>query len=260
MSYILEALRKSETERRQGQVPDIGSSVQMIHNPHKPGSSSILWGVVIALLVNAVVLTWFFWPKDEVRAVVSPSVSRSQDPEEDLTSSRLLAPVESVRSGRAPHQVVVPEVAEGNYTSQKPRLLDLQETPVEEDRGASAVKATESQPASESGRAVVSLATVQPGQDGAEASEAPSATSLGAPSLGSLPASFQRRIPDLTFNSHIFSSSPGSRRVMINDQYLREGASFEGILVEQITEDGVILSLNGESFSISVVRNWNRPR
>ena len=47
---------------------------------------------------------------------------------------------------------------------------------------------------------------------------------------------------------------------MINNEYLREGASFQGMTVEEITEDGVILSLQGESFVVSVVRNWNTPR
>ncbi|MAL97873.1 MAG: hypothetical protein CL583_05415 [Alteromonadaceae bacterium] len=92
--------------------------------------------------------------------------------------------------------------------------------------------------------------------------EVPSDQQAGfaVPALGEMSTSFQRRVPDLVFNSHIFSSRPDARRVMINSEYLREGARFGDMIVEEITEDGVILSLQGELFAVSVVRNWNRPR
>ena len=76
-------------------------------------------------------------------------------------------------------------------------------------------------------------------------------------SISDMDSSFQRTIPALTFNSHIYSSDPQGRRIMINDHYLREGQSFSGLKVEEITENGVILNKNGQSFKVSVVRNWS---
>ena len=80
------------------------------------------------------------------------------------------------------------------------------------------------------------------------------------PHLVELPLSFQKSVPDLTFNSHIYSSSPASRRVMINNAYLRIGDSFAGLRVEDITGEGVVLSLNGQRFRVGVVRDWVSPR
>ena len=61
MSYILDALRKSETERQQGRVPDLGQQVQLIHRPKKKRVSPAVW-VALALTLNAGVLAFLLWP------------------------------------------------------------------------------------------------------------------------------------------------------------------------------------------------------
>jgi general secretion pathway protein B len=80
------------------------------------------------------------------------------------------------------------------------------------------------------------------------------------PHLVELPLSFQKSVPDLTFNSHIYSSDPMASRVMINNQYLRPGDTFASLVVERITEDGVILSKSGQRFRVGTVRDWVSPR
>jgi len=72
MSYILDALRKSESERHQGKVPDLGRQLQLIHRPPKRH-----WPVQVllaaGLLLNAGVLAYVFWPSqdDAVRRSIS---------------------------------------------------------------------------------------------------------------------------------------------------------------------------------------------
>ena len=46
MSYILDALRKSEAERRQGKAPDLGHQVQMVYRPKKKRVPAVVWIVV----------------------------------------------------------------------------------------------------------------------------------------------------------------------------------------------------------------------
>jgi general secretion pathway protein B len=62
------------------------------------------------------------------------------------------------------------------------------------------------------------------------------------------------------FNSHIYGSEPSSRRVMINNNYLKAGDFFSGIRVERITEEGVVLSKDGRSFRVGIVRDWVSPK
>ena len=58
MSYILDALRKSEAERSRGVVPTLLSPQQT------PLRNSVIgWLIAGALLINAIVLAaWFYWP------------------------------------------------------------------------------------------------------------------------------------------------------------------------------------------------------
>lgn len=80
------------------------------------------------------------------------------------------------------------------------------------------------------------------------------------PHLVELPLSFQKSVPDLIFNSHIYSSDPSASRVMINNHYLRAGDSFSQLSVERITADGVVLSKNGQRFRVGTVKDWVSPR
>lgn len=240
MSYILEALRKSEIERKQGEIPDLGASVQIIHKPRKQSPSVLTWVVAAALLANAALLAWLFWPGSVGVPVAqvsdaSPAPELVRSPPEAASQPALA----SIEAAPAP----IPALPSPVTT----RRSD-EESPMADSRSAGEKQA-------------LAPAGAEP-----EAMQVPSESppvlevSLTVPTLGSMPTDFQRRVPDLTFNSHIYSSSADARRVMINNEYLKEGARFSNMVVEEITEDGVVLSLQGQSFAVSVVRNWNAPR
>ena len=239
MSYILDALRKSETERRQGKVPDLGQQVQLIHRPKKKrGSSAAIW-IALALLVNAAVLAVVFWPEQgliatpalqQVPANVNNDVAMEASRE---TPVEVPEPVnqasadQSVAETGEPEEVERPEpqAVPAPGVAEKPTII------------VPSVSASDGNPV------------------------LPEVESSGrVPHLVELPLSFQKSIPDLTFNSHLYSSDPSSSRVMINDNYLRAGDTFSGLTVERITEDGVILSRQGQSFRVGTVRDWVSPR
>ncbi|MEX2475960.1 general secretion pathway protein GspB [Marinobacter sp.] len=224
MSYILDALRKSETERRQGKIPDLGQQVQLIHKPRKKSLPAALW-IVVALVINAVVLAVIFWP------------SLAQD----KAAVQATAPVEP-----APVPAEVEEPV--------PTVSTAEEVPKPEAEPAVA-ESGEPEPRMRPTIIVPNRSLV----------EAPPAAYEQAPEgrvphLVELPVPFQKSIPDLMFNSHIYASEPSARRVMINNQYMRVGDSFSGIRVERITDDGVELSKDGRRFRVGVVRDWVSPR
>ena len=64
----------------------------------------------------------------------------------------------------------------------------------------------------------------------------------------------------MEFSMAIFASDPSASRVMINGHYLKPGDGFGPLLVERITEDGVVLSKNGQFFRVGTVRDWVSPR
>ena len=75
-------------------------------------------------------------------------------------------------------------------------------------------------------------------------------------SLSELSVNFQRDIPSLIFNSHIYSDDPAARRVMINNIYLREGQRIEGMTLHAIGEFEILLEKNDELFTMPVLRDW----
>jgi len=258
MSYILDALKKSEEERHQGQVPNLGGNSTLIHSS---GNKSAVWPwiIVALLLLNMLVIAYWLMIDTPSEAFVESSPASVVTPEREpeyIAASEYAAPKAQVRKpiasypknnlrvdsdvvAETPHSKVVPPktllpTVASDLMDEEPMLI----TPK---NGA---------------RAYNGPAYVEEVED----------VSIDEPDVSSVrhasdfSQSFQRRIPDLAFNSHIYTDTPESRRVMINNIYLREGQAFSGLTVVQITEAGVVLSLDGQAFKVGVLRDWNSPR
>lgn len=258
MSYILDALRKSESERQQGRVPDFAQQVQMIHRPRRQRRSVMIWVILaLALLLNAGVLAYVFWPGHRTDAATTAVASTPQATEPAAPQSAnatgvaepALAPTHSVPTTPAPTTPATAEVASVSPSESTPQP-ELTDDPVSQ-QGDPGVSQPSERPT------VIVPSTPRP-LPAAAASTAESTSRV--PHLVELPLSFQRSVPDLIFNSHIYASDPAARRVMINDHYLRIGDRFDGLRVERITEQGVVLSQNGVKFRVGTVRDWKRPR
>jgi general secretion pathway protein B len=219
MSYILDALRKSETERRQGKVPDLGQQLQLIHRAKKRRVSPVVW-VALALLVNAGVLAAVFWPERAPDLPVAPAAT----PE---TETAVIS---------QPEPESEPELVEEQITEPARELPTIITPSIRQERQTPALRQDE--PRARVGARVEAR----------------------VPHLVELPLSFQKSIPDLMFNSHIYSTDPYASRVMINGHYLSRGESFSGITIEDVTKDGVVLSKQGRTFRMGIVRDWMSPR
>jgi general secretion pathway protein B len=250
MSYILDALRKSESERRQGRVPDLGHQVQFVHKPGKKRRSAGSW-IAIGLVLNAVVigLALWFWLPEQAEQPGAP-VAETSTPDPEVAQS---GAIERPEPAPVPEQAETP-VDEPAAASGAPAIDQDQEMPVIIRPGQQPEPYAANEPT-----LIVpgeSLASVSSAGDPSAPAELPARV----PHLVELPLSFQKSIPDLTFNSHVYSNQASSSRVMINGNYLRIGQSFSGIRVEKITEDGVVLSKDGRVFRVGVVRDWVSPR
>lgn len=248
MSYILDALKKSESERNQGRVPNLGQQMRMVHRKRKRGIPALAW-LAIALTLNAVILAALFWPGVGLWWVPSQTAGALGGSTEQRAGAAPPTAVAgstetpSATSGEvAREEEPVPEPAEitaatGELESQGAVILDtVQEAPT-------VIVPTIRQPGTAGG----SEYTPQPWEG-------------RVPHLVELPMAFQRQVPDLVFNSHVYSSRPSARSVMINNRYLRMGDTFGPLRVERITEEGVELSMDGQRFRVGVVRDWSSPR
>jgi general secretion pathway protein B len=69
------------------------------------------------------------------------------------------------------------------------------------------------------------------------------------PTMNDVIADARARLPELHLDMHVFAAAPEQRFVSINGRKLREGMQIEeGLRIERITPDGVVLNQRGLRF------------
>lgn len=243
MSYILDALKKSETERQQGRVPDLGQQIRMIHRNNKRGIPAVVW-LAVALVVNAVVLLVVFWPQPAPEQTEPVATTATQSGAAEVAQEAAVE-AEAVLEQPLP-DLADPALASGMPGPVVPSPAQLPQSPP--------AGATPSE------TPLVIHPSPRPLDTLGAGPAIPEPFTGRVPHLVEMPMAFQRQVPDLVFNSHVYASNPADRRVMINNRLLRTGESMGNLKVERITEEGVELSMDGQRFRVGVVRDWSAPR
>ncbi len=287
MSYILDALKRSEQERHQDQMPSF-SAENMILQTNQKRNPWWPYVLIAVLFLNALLFMFFYWnTSTEVTNVkvigqdkALVSTTKPVTPKVHTSSTRT-APPDNVLTE---HNYIKPLVA-SSLTNKKEPVIDdgnrdndhLYGTTVDEglliEPKSKALQKTkqpyviqepsEIEPVNEGDvisptRNDVSVSVAEQKNKAGSENEAENPDSFSdVPLLTELDSSFQRSIPDLTFNSHIYSDQETARRVMINNFYLREGQSFNGLELIEIGETHIKVSKNGTIFKLPVLRDWS---
>jgi general secretion pathway protein B len=75
--------------------------------------------------------------------------------------------------------------------------------------------------------------------------------------VSELPDDVRNNLPAMTFSFHVYSANAQQRTIIINNRRMREGDEVAaGLLLQEITEDGVILLTAGHRLHISVLSGW----
>ncbi len=226
MSYILDALRKSEQERQRGKVPDFYGAPEVASTESKKFN---YWPVVTAVVVaiNLGLLGYFFLksPKQSTVAEVPVAVA-SQKPAVSTVEPVKPASVPTQPSPKVQEQsMAVKNSAKPTVSAPKPRV--------------------EPEP----------IAEPQPQTNQTPYTPAPQVAYM--PQLEELSPGERQGIPDLTFSSHMYSSMPKFRSIIINGKRLKEGQFFNADLqVREITDTGVIMSHGSTLFQVDVLGRW----
>ncbi|WP_303722446.1 general secretion pathway protein GspB [Malonomonas rubra] len=244
MSFILDALRKSDKKRQDGNVPNLVTSH---HVPADSGARRPLWGWLLlpVLMLNAVILLWLFgpWsqPDQSVQLQVAPANSvEKKSPEEPVTSLAIKASSPAMVRELLPKPIhESPQLVTAAVTEPQPRAEAV----------AEAVKQIDSAPLQEQ------LAPTDAEIVGeTQGSRDLSSLVEQAPrlyNLSDLPPAVRRDIPEMHISLHAYFDDAQQRLVSINNKLLREGGLLDGkYFVEEITLDGVIFSYAGYRFQV----------
>lgn len=247
MSLILEALRKSEAERRRAQAPDLFAPAQVAVAPAR--RVPLAWlagGGTLALVILALLLVRGFAP--------TPGQSRPAN-----AGTAIDTPAGTPPTG------AVPAPATRNIPANAaPRLL-----PAEEKPPAAVVDASPSEPVPQAGNADAAIAA--PATAGGETGEAapgaepapsppvapasvpepPPVADAGAPMrLSELGGETRRQLPPLKLTMHMWNEAAERRFVILDGRRLAEGDRIGAVRVAEIRRDGVLLDWNGQRLEL----------
>ncbi len=269
MSFILDALRKSDKKRPQGQAPDLGTE-HFVAQPRSSRRGLLILGIVaVVLVLNGAV--WLWWtsnppvppqsgmPAEREIAQApepvnpSPPASVKPQPPADKAPTPATAPLPVVETPAAP---VIPRQAVGR-TLIVPDGEDSEPSPLESSVPASEAQAAsareDAERAEQSVEAAFASTTTAPEEMVDEGPAAVEDTEEKATvmTLRDLPSSMRAGLPDFSFSLHYYTAEPSQRMVRINGRMLREGQLLQDdLLLEEITAGGAIFSHRDLRFEV----------
>jgi general secretion pathway protein B len=209
MSYILEALKKAEAERRSGtqHAAPLLPPIAPTSGPKPAWRRPLPWAAFAALGVALACAGWF-------------ALTRTDAPTPRATAT---TPAPAIAAAPSSQPVVprekpsAPEASED--TLEKPKAKVPPKKPVERKRAAP---------------------NEEPKTAKATAPDAPVGT------LHDLPAQIQGEIPPLSIGGYIYSGNKADRSVLINKRLLREGDEVApGLVLEKMTPSGMVFNYKG---------------
>jgi len=286
LSLILEALRRSEKERHQEALPESLAMRQAF--VRSQAKTTLPWALIISVLlaINVGLLGYFYLTGKMLPTEHAMDSSRQQStqgerreahdnsragdklsqhsarvamaPASDITEPGPTAEVTGPFSLSAARKALAEQLPmpQKNLSSPRAEMSQVSTARIEEPEliGPAETAAVGKPLGAEE---TVSDFAEQQQQQQQQQQTAAVAPESGIPHIDELDNTFKNNLPRLVFNSHIFSEQASGRRIMINDNYLREGEAFTGIKVVEITENGVVLEKLKRRFLVPVVRNWS---
>lgn len=246
MSFILDALKKSETDRQRQSAPALFEVKVAAPRRRFP-----VWaaGLAVLLGINVLVLGWLVLRKPADPAIAAAPAAAPTAPASAASAAPAPTPGGEVTvPATVTFQVNVPANTLGAPVTPLPPepgvvapsaapplaedpLLSGQQTPVPPDYDS-----RDYQPAITAEQAAATAAARRTG---------------GVPSRDEVLAR-GTPLPDLRMDLHVYDADPAKRFVFINMRKLREGEALpEGVRVEEITPSGAKLSYQGNQFALS---------
>jgi len=246
MSYILDALKKSDKERKRGSVPDI-MTVQDIQMPGTKKRPLWILLILVVLLLNAVVLIWVSpWKSKKPQTVLDHELSKTEN-----------IKVSTIQEGKTKKT----QLADSKITSDKKNVLQQSKkvnagNDVRKDIKGKPKAMTETKITREAS-SITPLKKEEASDTASEAKPDDNHLPLPLPNkiyhMSELPQSLQQKLPAFAISTFLYSEDPGSRSVRINGQMMREGQYLSaGLKLEEIMQNGMIFSYQNYRFQVGL--------
>lgn len=227
MSYILDALKKADTERERGATPGLHTRHQIPSGGPANSATRRPLGLVLAGGLALLLLAASFWlwraPGDPPPVLELAAVQPLPSP---------ITPAETINASPPP---VAP-----------PPLMPPPDTLTEAPKARPKPVAT---PALAKAAATPSSTPATPAQ---AAVSVPAATApAAAPPLAELPQDLRSQIPKIVITGSVYSASPAQRLLLVNNLVLAQGAQVApDLTLEDIQPRSSVLNFKGTRFRV----------
>ncbi len=249
MSFILDALKKSETERQQQAAAEFSAVPSA---PQRSETPRWIWLLGGLLLVNLAVLSVALLKGDpstpvtsEIAAERAPGPTRAAELDQAPAAATTApsrsesrgpqAPADSNEGFSEPAAAQTPADSNGGFAAR------LSETPAPPRRRTEPTTVPTTTP--------TRIETPPPERAAARTAPGPDSAFEALPTLTEIRLNDGVNLPDMSLDIHVFASAPENRFVFIDMQKHQEGSVLDsGPRLIEITNSGVILDYRGTRF------------
>lgn len=239
MSYILDALKKADAEREQGQVPGLhtpAANAELADGPQLRTLPLWVMGLGACLVLIAVGAVWQWTRPMTTGAVMSPP---------DTASSA--APFAQRQDPTPPMPVIATAPTPPHPADQEPTPTPLSttrpEAPATTNLGGD--RTTHPEPA-------IKLPVAQPTPRAPIHVDPAPTPAERVPTLAELPEDVRRSLPPLSVSGAMYSDSPANRMLLINNRVFHEGDQpVAGLVLEEIRLKSAVFRYRGTRYAVS---------
>jgi general secretion pathway protein B len=247
MSFILDALKKSETDRQRQSMPALFEVKVAAPRRRFP-----LWALGLAALfgVNLLALLW---------VLLRPAAPAAETPAIVNAPASAPAAASNAPAAAPPGMITVPATVTIPTTVNIPVSSAPSVTMGSGAPDAGVVAPSNAPPLVEEPLLARGEPSVPPDYDASDYAPAitpAQASGAAARRSGAMPSYDEvlaqgARLPDMRLDMHVYADNPADRFVFINMRKLREGETLpEGVRVDRITPRGTELSYQGRRFTL----------
>jgi len=246
MSYILDALKKSDQERKRGDIPNLQTVHIPVHAEQK--TPRMLYGFIAVLLLALAFIIGLMisnnrspGPEQGIEVSGAEKVPDMKSDMEPAISDTVEAPKDQTIQYQTPQQDTAAENKPLNETEHERVLIDTVNRSQKTESNGGQSDNDQSAVVSDNFMPMEKIADIN-----------------NVPYLHELADYQQQSIPQMNFAGHVYSSTPSSRSVIINGYAMSEGDTIvQGLIVEQITSSGVVFRFHDALFRVDILQDWS---
>ena len=243
MSYILDALKKSEQERGHGGIP----GVQTVHSSSlNYNNKKTYWPYILitAVLLNLVAIVYFVVDKDRL-SENDIAITKTRSIENKNEISNTTDEIKNTIPAEKDKQIIDTTLVTNNK-------------PAEEK-----INSTSTTAATPTGKQAPVLPVTtnhtknNDTQTTTTADRNTAENNVNIVEFYDLPDSVKQQLPAIIITSHVYSTNPLQRSIVLNNNFMEEGEYFlDDMILHEITADGAIFNYRDIKFHFSVVSGW----